>query len=578
MLFARLRGWLAGAPRGARLEEAIRLYEAGDADAAAAACRELLEREPELPTALHLLGLARLARGAAAEAEALIRRAVARDPQRALYRFNLGNSLLALGAREAAADAFEHALALQPSDAAALFNLGAVRLDMGDADAAVDAFARLCGLRPEMPAAWAQLATALYRRAERARREADYGACIDAARTALALPGLAPADADELRKLHGHALLAREKVSEALAVFTDLRPRRPEDADVCVGYANCLTKLGRAQEAFDALRRCCELHPGHLALASGAIMASDYVETIGPEENAELRFRLATACAGPRAARRFAPERTPDRMLRIGYLSSDLYYHVAMSLFSGVLRAHDAAAFEIHVYNASPIRDATTARLQALAPRWQDVHGMPAGDIAARIATDGIDILVELSGHTANNRLDVLALHSAPLQASWLGYPGSTGLPQVDYLISDPYTSPPASDRYCSERVWRLPATRFCYEPPDPSPAPALPPADAPPTFGCFNNLSKLNPGVLRLWRLALDAVPDAKLVLKSATLDIPQARNWLARELGRAGIDAARVELSGRSPHAETLAQYTGIHLALDPFPYCGGLTSLDA
>lgn len=532
MLLGRLRGWLAGARRGAsdaRLEEAIRLHEAGDADAAAAACRKMLERDPESPAALHLLGLTRLARGAAAEAEALIRRAVARDLERALYRFNLGNALLALGAREAAAGAFEHALALEPGHAAAWFNLGAVRLELGDADAAVDAFTRLCGLRPEMPTAWSQLATALYRRADGGRREADYAACIDAARTALAHPGLAQADADELRKLYGHALLAHDRVSEALAVFTELRPRRAEDPDVCVGYANCLTKLGRAQDAFDALRRCCELHPGHPALASGAIMASDYVETLGPEENAELRVRLAAACASPRAARRFAPDRAPDRALRIGYLSSDLYYHVAMSLFTGVLRAHDAAAFEIHVYNASPVRDATTARLQALAPRWRDVHGMPAGDVAERIAADGVDILVELSGHTSNNRLDVLALQPAPLQASWLGYPGSTGLPQVDYLISDPYTSPPESDRYCSERVWRLPSTRLCYEPPDPSPAPALPSADAPPTFGCFNNLSKLNPAALGLWRQVLEAVPDARLVLKSATLDIAQARDWLA-------------------------------------------------
>lgn len=584
MLLSRLRAWVGARRLRAdtlriEVERAVSLHEAGDTAGAENVCRHLLARHPEHADVLHLLGLTRLERGASGEAEALIRRAIARAPGRALYHFNLGNALLGSGAQAAArtaATAFAQAVALDPGHAAAWFNLGAVHLELGETDAAVAAFARLAELQPDMAAAHMQLATALYRRAGQQQRPADYDACLAAARRALAAPGLTQADGDALRKLEAHALLERGRVADALARFEALHARLPQDVDVCVGRANCLGKLGRARAAFDAYRACCELQPGSLALASGAIMAADYADTLSAEGNAALRIRLATAAAGTRKAPPAPHAPDPARVLRIGYLSADLYHHVAMSLFAGVLRAHDPAACDVHVYNASPQRDATTAGLESCAPHWRDVHGMDAGTLAQLVADHGIDLLVDLSGHTSGNRLDVLARQPAALQVSWLGYPGSTGLAQVDYLISDPYTSPPESDRYCVERVWRLPATRFCYEPPADAPAPRLP--EGPPTFGSFNSLSKLNPGVLRLWRQLLAAVPEARLVLKAHQLDMAEARAWLLGELARAGIAAARVELRGPSAHADTLAQYGDIHLALDPFPYCGGLTSLDA
>lgn len=584
MLLAKLRGWI-GARRvrdhalRIELERAVALHEAGDTSGAEAVCRHLLVRYPEQAEVLHLLGLTRLQRGAAGEAAALIRRAIGRAPGRALYHFNLGNALLGSGgpaSAEAAAAAFTQTLALDPEHVGALFNLGAVKLELGEVDASQEVFSRLTQKHPDMAAAWSQLTSALYRRAERGRVSADYKACIAAADRALRLPELAESEADALRRMRAYALLALDRVAEALAAFEALRARLPGDVDICVGYANCLGKLGRAQAAFDAYRACCKLRPGNLPLASGTIMAADYVDALSAEDNRALRQRLGADATGPRKPPAPAAKPDPDRTLRIGYLSADLYHHVAMRLFAGVLRAHNAAMFEILVYNASPLRDATTEQLEALAPRWQDVRHTSAPDLAARIAADGVDILVDLSGHTSNNRLDALALQPASVQASWLGYPGSTGLSQVDYLISDPYTSPPESDRYCSERIWRLPATRFCYEPPPESPEPHL--AAGPPTFGSFNNLAKLNPSVLNLWREVLTAVPDARLVVKNHQLDIPEAREWFARELGYAGLSAARVELRGRSTHIETLAQYRDVDVALDPFPYCGGLTSFDA
>jgi len=221
-----------------------------------------------------------------------------------------------------------------------------------------------------------------------------------------------------------------------------------------------------------------------------------------------------------------------------------------------------------------------TGRLRGAADHWSQIFGLSDPEAAALILRDAIDILVDLSGHTAKNRLPLFALRPAPVQVSWLGYFGTTGLDSMDYLVMDKWAAPPGEEQWCAEAVARLPHGRFCYAPPDYAPEPADPPTltRGYVTFGSFNNVTKIGPDVVNLWAAVLQAAPRSRLVIKWKSLDEPDARRRLAEAFVAAGVDPGRLELRGFSPHAEMLAQYGEIDIALDPFPFGGGLTSCEA
>jgi predicted O-linked N-acetylglucosamine transferase (SPINDLY family) len=221
-----------------------------------------------------------------------------------------------------------------------------------------------------------------------------------------------------------------------------------------------------------------------------------------------------------------------------------------------------------------------TRRLQGAADYWRAIVGTADSDAAAMIMRDRIDILIDLSGHTGRNRLPLFALRPAPVQASWLGYYGTTGLDAMDYLLMDEAAVPPGEERDYSETVLRLPLGRFCYAPPDYAPAPGEPPSlqRGFVTFGSFNNLTKMGPQVVALWADVLRAAPASRLLLKWKSLDDAHVRRGIVAAFEAAGIASERLELRGFSPHPEMLAEYNEIDVALDPFPFGGGLTSCEA
>jgi protein O-GlcNAc transferase len=218
--------------------------------------------------------------------------------------------------------------------------------------------------------------------------------------------------------------------------------------------------------------------------------------------------------------------------------------------------------------------------LRAAADHWRDIVGLSDSDAAAMIERDRIDILVDLSGHTARNRLLLFARRAAPVQASWLGYFGATGLRAMDYLVMDEATLPAGEERWFGETIVRLPHGRFCYAPPDYAPEPVDPPSlkRGYATFGSFNNVAKIGAEVIKLWAAVLDASPGSRLLLKWRSFDNEQVRRRVSNDFGAAGIAPERLELRGLSPHADMLAQYGDIDIALDPFPFGGGLTTCEA
>ena len=243
-------------------------------------------------------------------------------------------------------------------------------------------------------------------------------------------------------------------------------------------------------------------------------------------------------------ARNFANDRSPGRRLRIGYVSGDFRLHPVGFLLARVLEAHDRAAVEIFCYANQAKADAMTQRLQAAADHWRGIAGLSDADAAELIIRDGVDILVDLSGHTAKNRLPLFALRAAPVQACWLGYFGTTGLGAMDYLVMDGDAVPPGEERWYSEALVRLPYGRFCYAPPDYAPAPVDPPAlkRGYVTFGSFNNIAKIGPDVVALWADVLRAAPQSRLLLKWKSLDDEGARRRLAEAFADAGVAGERL------------------------------------
>ena len=275
-----------------------------------------------------------------------------------------------------------------------------------------------------------------------------------------------------------------------------------------------------------------------------------------------------------------ANPRDPGKALNIGYVSADFRRHPVGFFLAPVLARHDRRRFSVSCYSGRGLADDLTERLKAGADAWRSVGGLSDEALATAIRDDGIDVLVDLSGHTAGNRLTAFALRPAPVQVSWLGYFNTTGMKAIDYVLMDAETVPEGAERWFTEEVIHLPAGRFCYGPPEDAPPVAPPPVEerGRVTFASFNNLTKVGAEVVGLWARILDALPSSRLVLKWRSLGDAAVRDryqaWFAAE----GIEPNRIELQGASPHAEMLAAYGGVDVALDPFPFSGGVTSCEA
>jgi len=560
------------------IETGIAAFERGELDAAESAFAQALARDGNHPRALHLMGVVRLSTGDAVAAEALIRRALASDETPHLHWFNLGNALAAQGRTGEAADAFAAAATRAPGHFPSWFNLARARAEQGDLPAAIDACEHCTSLQPQDPSALTELGMLRFRKAESTLLAADFDLAIDILQRALTWPDPPPATLHNARLFLGDALSRRGRYSEALALFRAVHGEAPDDLDANINLANCLNSMGRIVDAAPYYEKVVRLFPTHLPAISSAISAADYAGDFDPVANARWRRDLMQLFADAQRHQNWPNPRDPARKLRVGYVSPDFRDHVAMRLMEGVLANHDRTRFEVCIYDATAFRDQRNRDLRAHADLWREIDTLSTDEVVRQIRADAIDILVDLAGHTAGNRLMVFARKPAPVQATWLAYPGSTGLPEIDYIISDPYTTPPDCDSLYSEQLWRLPVSRFCFTPPAGSPAPRMRAVDFRPTFGSFNNPSKLNATVLRLWARVLDAVPGSRLLLKYAALDDPSAREWLRVNLVAAGVDPGRVEMRGWTRYVDALDQYADMHVALDPFPFCGGLTSLDA
>jgi predicted O-linked N-acetylglucosamine transferase (SPINDLY family) len=550
-------------------------YQLGHFEQAVANADAAIALNPRFVDAFIWRGMALQAQSRFTEAEASYRRALALNPQHFDALTNLGGTLQLLNRPAEALPVLRQAVVLNSRRPEAFYSLGRSFMSLGQFETAIENFQQALRLRPDYIEAQTNLAATLV---ELHR----YDAAILWMERALALDATRP----ELHFNLARALRDRsepEEIERRLRQALELQPEYPEAR---VELALLLLNLSRRDEAIEHLRYTVETSPESTLGISSLLMTLNYDPDLAPEALAEEHRRLgavitAQAASLSRPAPR-ARDLDPERRLRIGYLSSDFRTHSCAFFIEPLFRSHDRTQVEIVAYSGTSGEDATTERIRSLVDRWQPVRFLNDETVADRIAEDGIDILVDLAGHTSGGCPLLLAMKPAPVAMTWLGYPNTTGLAAVDYRITDAYADPPGvTDRFHTERLLRLEGGFLCYPPPSDAPGCGLAETagDGSPVFGCFNTALKLNGAVAACWSQILAAVPGSILKLRALQFRYPEATEAARALFVSNGISPDRLSLSPwRASIGEGLADYAGIDVALDPFPYNGTTTTCEA
>lgn len=380
----------------------------------------------------------------------------------------------------------------------------------------------------------------------------------------------------------GVLLTATGHISEARKVLHQALERDPDSVNV-INNLGRICGVGKAGESLQLYQRGLDIDPENQSLTSNYLYQLNYVAGLDPEYISSKYKEYAPRCYYPRKKwQRPVRRRNQGDSLRIGYLSADLYAHSVAFFLEPIMRCHDRSRFSIYCYSNGTVEDETTERLKGLSVAWRMIVGISDEHVAEMIAADGIDILVDLSGHTAGNRLGVCIYRPAPVQVSWIGHPNTTGLTQIDYYLTDAWCDPPGvTDQLYSEKLVRLPRIFSCYLPPVTFPQVVKAPCmlQGYITFGCFNSLAKINEPLISWWSDLLNKVPRSRFLIKGPKLDDLEIRQQLLGLFAQHGITEDRLELLGLTgTRDEHLALYGRIDIALDTYPYHGTTTTCEA
>jgi len=548
-----------------------RLYEAGDLHCAHALAERMLDCNPEDAFALHVLGLLEFSGGDAPSASALLQRSIEAEPNASVLS-DLGVTLRAQGRYAEAEAAYRRAIQLDPSLVPALGNLGNVLLDQNRQAEAETILAKALERAPDQPWLLRSLALSLMARSEPVRAETALRRALttdpsnaDAHETLGALLGQngRPIEAEAHHRAALRGLKDRHRGLSNLAIVLQMQCRHAE-ADQC--YREAL--VSRPDYA-----------TGHGNLLFSLNYRTDLTaaDIFAEYRNWDRQHAAKLAPSNPW----FELDRSPGRRLRVGYVSADFRQHAAALFAEPLLAAHDRSVVELFCYAEVAMPDAVTDRFRSLADHWRSTVGLADAAVADMICNDRIDVLVDLAGHTAGNRLLAFARKPAPVQvASLLGHGYSTGLSAMTAFLSDAVLTPPGADPLFSERIVRLPRIPLAYAPPDGmppvGPLPAL--ANGRITFGYFGRTERLNDDVIAAWAHILRIVPKSRLVLNNRAFREPAFRNLFASRFAAKGIEHERLDLLCTEPQSRTWEAYGAIDIALDPFPHNAGTTTIEA
>lgn len=474
--------------------------------------------------------------GRLAEAEASYRKALEINPSLASAHNNLGN-LFTLQARFLEAQAcFAEAIRLNPGFANAHYNLGLAHHNSGQHTEAEQYYLEALRLVPNYAEAYINLGTIFLDR--------------------------------------GQLVQAADMYREALRL-------RPDVARAHNNLGNALKDLGDLAGSIASYREALRLNPADTKAGSNLLFSLNYSELMSPAE-ALLEAKRYGDVVSSKAVPKFTAWQlvSDNKKLRVGFVSGDLRNHPVGYFIEGLIRYLDPAQFKLYAFTTHHKADELTERLKPFYSEWVPIFGLPDADAAKAIYERGVDVLIDLSGHTAHNRLPVFAFKPAPVQATWLGYFATTGLPEMDFFIGDPIMAPEREAGHFTERLCRLAETWLCLAPPeDAQPVEALPAlSNGYITFGCFGNLAKMNDAVVALWSRVLLAVPDARLFLKGKQLAEGKMMDAVKGRFARYGIAPDRLLLEGPTSRSDYFQAHNRVDMVLDTFPYPGGTTSTDA
>lgn len=480
--------------------------------------------------------------GKTAQAEAVLTRALQRSPSDAALNRSMAQMLLFRGDTARALYFAERLVASAPQSADALMMLANVQATAGKGQLADQTAIRALQVNPDNLEA---------RLAEIQRLYMDYRL---------------------------HEMMAR--CQDGLRLY-------PNQAELSINLSNALLMMGRGDDAVAALRSALAADPSNHALSTAICAAMNYSHSASPADVFAAHVNYGRVLAGmmlPRTPR--PPEnRDPQRRIRVGFQSPDLKTH-PVAVFLGAILPHlDRSQIEPVAYYTGLVEDDVSRRLRPKFALWRHFTGVREQDMAALIASDRIDILIELDGHFATHRLPSCHLKPAPVIATYLGYPNTTGVPAIDYRIVDSLTDPaPGADRLAVEKLVRLDPCFLCYQPPED--APAIDPT--PPvrragaggiTFGSFNSLQKINDRLIRAWKQVVEAVPGSRLLLKNNALRHAELRKITVERFAAQGFPTDRLEVMPPTASvAQHLAVYNQVDIALDAFPYCGTTTTCES
>lgn len=509
-----------------RLQEAGRLYQ------------QVLEIEPKSVEATYNLAWILKREGKLDEAVHYYRRAIKLQPDLAAAYNNLGNILKEQEKWQAAGECYRQAIKIQPDYLEAYNNLGNTLTEQGKLSEAVQSYRQALEIAPNFATAYNGL---------------------------------------------GIALKEQGNLQEAIAAYQQSLKLKPDNGEVFNNLGVLYQEHGEFARAMDCYRQALKFNPNFLKAHSNLLFTLSATTSLEPA--AILRearaWHVQQIASRGLTALPHTNERNPERKLRIGYVSPDFRQHSVSYFIEPAIKHHDRSQVEVYCYAQVSKPDQFTERIQAAADYWRSTIGKSDTEVAQLIQQDKIDILIDLAGHTRGNRLLAFALKPAPIQATYLGYFATTGLPAIDYWITDCALHPQDTREEAVESIWRLNRCYVSYQPPTEAPPVAPPPCltSEAITFGSFNNLHKITEETVALWSKILQALPHSRLLLKTANLDNFLAKQRLQQQFAARGIALERLQLRGKTPSIqEHLATYGEVDICLDTVPYTGCTTTCDA
>jgi predicted O-linked N-acetylglucosamine transferase (SPINDLY family) len=555
------------------IQSALKYFNEGNLREAERACMEALKLQAEHAFLLQFLGAINYELGNHDLSIEYQKRSLESDPGNADVHYDLGNNFREKQELDEAVMHYQKAIELNPLDFHAYYNLGIVFHERKLLDKAIEYYQQTLKLKQDDASIYNNLGTAFHE-----NNMPD--AAIDCYQKALAID---PAYPDALNNL-GKAFQDKGRLEDAIAYYHKALEVNPEDPVVYVNLGESRKSQGMLDEAEEYYRQAMRLNPDDLIPHELFISLMNYHCRYDAHEIfcEHLKFSRQHLEPSSSLVLPHANDCSTERRLRIGYVSPDFKKHSVAYFIEPVLYVHNHDKYEIFCYSDVVNTDGFTDRIRSYADQWRNISGMPDEEVEEIIRKDRIDILMDLAGYTAGNRIPVFARKPAPIQAGWIGYPATTGLSAMDYRITDNHADPPGmTEQYYVEKLLRLPDCYLCYLPdgdsPEISPLPALESGHV--TFGSFNNFAKVSSETLSLWTGILKEIPDSRLLIKAVCFSDEATCQRITRVFADNGIASERIELLPLEPFMRNhLNLYSRADIGLDTFPYHGTTTTCEA